>query len=163
MELFEALVARTRMTLPLFPLFLLSVRALNSHAGPLLDEYELVELDLPQPELPSLGDTIGTVHELRHSFTIDKLKFKLNIWIIDIYIRIFLRSQVYTISYFVSFQCLYFQMPSYFMGNPLELDFSPFRSRARRAAEEWRGVGTGAGQPRYREHGGPRAAARLSR
>ena len=67
------------MTLPLFPLFLLSVRALNSHAGPLLDDYELVELDLPQPELPSLGDTIGTVHELRHSFTIDKLKCKLNI------------------------------------------------------------------------------------
>ena len=59
------------MTLPLFPLFLLSVRALNSHAGPLLDEYELVELDLPQPELPSLGDTLGTVHELCYSFTID--------------------------------------------------------------------------------------------
>ena len=43
-----------------WPLFLLSMRALNSHAGPLLDEYELVELpELPQPDLAtSLHDLI---------------------------------------------------------------------------------------------------------
>ena len=42
-----------------WPLFLLSVRALNSHAGPLLDEYELVDLgDLPQPSLNSFSDSL---------------------------------------------------------------------------------------------------------
>ena len=42
-----------------WPLFLLSVRALNSHAGPLLDEYELVDLgDLPQPSLGSFADSL---------------------------------------------------------------------------------------------------------
>merc|ERR1712029_26783 len=42
-----------------WPLFLLSVRALNSHAGPLLDEYELVDLgDLPQSSLNSFSDSL---------------------------------------------------------------------------------------------------------
>merc|ERR1712110_1019342 len=42
-----------------WPLFLLSVRALNSHAGPLLDDYELVDLgDLPQPSLGSFADSL---------------------------------------------------------------------------------------------------------
>ena len=42
-----------------WPLFLLSVRALNSHAGPLLDEYELVDIgDLPQPSLGSFADSL---------------------------------------------------------------------------------------------------------
>ena len=50
-----------------WPLFLLSMRALNSHAAPLLDEYELVEL----PELPSLHTGLSDLLPFRQKRDVD--------------------------------------------------------------------------------------------
>merc|ERR1719412_3037088 len=51
-----------------WPLFLLSMRALNSHAAPLLDEYEVVEVELPQPELNTdLADIILPFRQKREA------------------------------------------------------------------------------------------------
>ena len=44
-----------------WPLFLLSMRALNSHAGPLLDEYEVVEVDLPELPQPELHTDLADI------------------------------------------------------------------------------------------------------
>ena len=50
-----------------WPLFLLSMRALNSHAAPLLDEYELVDL----PELPSLDTGLSDLLPFRQKRDVD--------------------------------------------------------------------------------------------
>jgi len=47
-----------------WPLFLLSVRALNSHAGPLLDQYEL-DVELPEPQIPTFSDSFSDYFPFR--------------------------------------------------------------------------------------------------
>ena len=44
-----------------WPLFLLSMRALNSHAAPLLDEYEVVEVELPELPQPELHSDLADI------------------------------------------------------------------------------------------------------
>ena len=44
-----------------WPLFLLSMRALNSHAAPLLDEYEVVEVELPELPQPDLNTDLADI------------------------------------------------------------------------------------------------------
>ena len=50
-----------RLKMTVWPLFLLSMRALNSHAGPLLDEYEVVEVDLPELPQPELNTDLADI------------------------------------------------------------------------------------------------------